>query len=327
MAGLNIEITAASKREDSSIKVTGTVLHVITDKEVTKFGLNEDKLKSAVEKYADKYPSDVYLHGPTPWGDMYKRYGWEEVKTVLTVVRSEIIEVSTKDVTLDTKDWSNNRTKSKKSGTYNSTLTQQVQNTTETNWSNTNAIEVSQSFKYSVTFLGTGGEGTTSMSYSHNWGQGGRESKAVTITASTGVSTVLDPGESVKADLMASRGVMKVRIVYHANLKGSVAINFNKKHEGHHFWGYDVSEVMKAANINNSLEFTEDIELTFFSNGRVDLKDIDQPTKGGLEDEDQNKGKSKSEAHDESEGESKNQSEDQCDEQGDGDFEGQVNYA
>ena len=55
--------------------------------------------------------------------------------------------------------------------------------------------------KYNIRFLGTGGGGETDISYSHSWGEGGEESKTVTIGTSTGVSVTLKPNQAVEASL------------------------------------------------------------------------------------------------------------------------------
>ena len=121
--------------------------------------------------------------------------------------------------------------------------------------------------------MGTGGGGETSLSYSHAWGEGGSESKSVTVGSQTGVSVILDPGESVEAELTASRGVMKVRIVYKAYLIGVTAVNYNPTFKDHHFWALDIGGVMAAAGLPNTKQFTEDIEIGYYSNSKIELKD------------------------------------------------------
>lgn len=269
MSGINIKIKAGKDKDTSSIEINGTVEHIITDKEVDTFRLHEENLKNAVDKHAGKKPSDVYLHSPTPWGDLYKSYGWEQVKTILKVIKSEVLEVTSNPTIVATKHLVNT---SNYPGEFNASIEESVENTTETTWSSTHTIEISQSFTYSVSFLGTGGAGTTSMSYSGSWGEGGSKSQTVTVGSSQGVTVNLEPKQSAIAELTASKGVMKVRIFYEASLSGSVAANYSKKHEGHYFWRYDISEIMGNADINNSLEFTEDIEIGYFSNARVELQ-------------------------------------------------------
>ena len=68
-------------------------------------------------------------------------------------------------------------------------------------WNTQNTISVNQKFKYNIGFLGTGGGSETDISYSHSWGEGGEESKTVTIGMSTGVSVTLKPNQAVEASL------------------------------------------------------------------------------------------------------------------------------
>ena len=72
---MNIEIHAGKDKASSSVKVTGTVQHVITDEERQSFKLEDAQLKDAVKKYFGKRPNDAFLHSPTPWDDLYKTYG------------------------------------------------------------------------------------------------------------------------------------------------------------------------------------------------------------------------------------------------------------
>jgi len=117
------------------------------------------------------------------------------------------------------------------------------------------------------------------MSFSHSWGQGGSESKSITVGSSAGVSIDLDPGEGVTAQLTASRGVMKVWIVYQAHLDGSAALNYNPTYKGHHFWALPIASTMAAASLATTRGFTEDIEIGSYSNSRVELKDAQDQIK------------------------------------------------
>jgi hypothetical protein len=258
MAGITVSIVAGTDAAHSSVNATGSVQHIITDKEVGSFGIQDGALKNAIGKYFGKNPNDAYLHSPTPWNDLYKTYGWAEVQTVLVVQSAQLTGITSEPVVVATKSFTN---QSSKKATFDASISDQVSNTTESNWSSTNSIEVGQKITYNVGFLGTGGGGETSMTYNHTWGQGGSESKSVTVGSSSGVSVELDPGESIEAQLTASRGVMKVRITYKAYLTGNTAINYNPTFKDHHFWALDIGGVMQAGGINNSIQFTEDIEV------------------------------------------------------------------
>lgn len=268
--GIEISIRAGLDAATSSVNASGSVQHIITDKERTTFGIQDGDLKNAVGKYFGKNPNDAYLHSPTPWNDLYKTYGWEQVQTVLVVKSATITGITSEPVMIATRNFTNN---SSKRATFDAAISDQVTNTTESNWSQTDTIEVGQKFTYNVSFLGAGGGGETSMSYSHAWGQGGSESQSITVGSQSGVHIDLDPGESVEAQLTASRGVMKVRIVFQAHLIGSTAINYNPTFKDHHFWALGINGVMQAGGLIATRDYTEDMEIGYYSNSKIVLKD------------------------------------------------------
>ena len=89
MSGFNVSIVAGEDEASSVVHVTGSVQHVITDEERTTFQLGDHQLKEDVGKYFGKEPNDAYLHSQTPWGDLYKRYNWLQVQTVVIAESAE----------------------------------------------------------------------------------------------------------------------------------------------------------------------------------------------------------------------------------------------
>lgn len=268
--GINISIVAGQDGSASSVNASGTVQHVITDEERTTFKLGDKQLKDAVKAYFGKSPNDAYLHSPTPWGDLYKKYSWPQVQMVLVVESAEILGITSEPVIVKSQEFVNN---SKQKGTFNVAISESVNNTTSSNWSTGGTLSIGQKFSYGVKFLGAGAEGETSLSYSQSWGIGGQESKSITVGSTSGVSVELDPGEAVIADLSASRGVMKVRIRYNAYLIGSTSVNYNPTFKGHHFFSLGIGGVMSAGGTANSIKSTEDIEIGYYSNSKIELKD------------------------------------------------------
>lgn len=268
--GISISVVAGQDESASSVNASGTVQHVITDEERTTFHLGDKQLKDAVKAYFGKRPNDAYLHSPTPWHDLYKTYNWPQVQMVLVVKSAEILGITSEPVIVKTQEFVNS---SSQKGTFNVGISESVNNTTSSNWSTGGTLSIGQKFSYSVKFLGEGAEGETSLSYSQSWGVGGQESKSITVGSTSGVSVELEPGESVLAELSASRGVMKVRIRYNAYLIGSTAINYNPTYKGHHFYSLGIGGVMSKGGISNSVMSTEDIEIGYYSNSKIELKD------------------------------------------------------
>lgn len=267
---IQINVNAGLDAATSSVQASGNVIHVITDVEKGTFDIKDGNLKKLVEKYFGKSPNDAYLHSDTPWGDLYKTYNWPQVQVNLVVQSATILGITSEPQIINTQKFSNN---SSVKGNFNVAITQQVNNTSQSSWSTSNKISVGQKISYNIGFLGVGVKGETSLSYERTWGEGGSVSKSVTIGTSSGVSVSLDPGESILAELSASRGVMKVRLVYNAYLTGVSAVNYNPTFKGHHFFALDIGGLLAAGNITNSIQVTEDIEIGFFGNSEIIIKD------------------------------------------------------
>src|SRR6218665_3674678 len=104
MSGLVIKINAGATKEESSVSATGENVNIIADSERASFGIGSDEdLKRAVQKYFGKRPNDAFLHSPTPWDDLYKRYEWPEVCTGLMPKKAEILEVTSNPTIVATK--------------------------------------------------------------------------------------------------------------------------------------------------------------------------------------------------------------------------------
>lgn len=274
--GIQINVHAGKDESSSSVTATGSVQHIITDHERNSFGLSDGALKNAVEAYFGKRPDDAYLHSPTPWDDLYKSYNWPEVQAVLTVKSAVIREITSEPVIIASKLLTNN---SNQKATFNAGITDEVSNTTESRWSQTNSVSFTQTINYNVEFLGTGAGGETSLSYSHEWGREDAESKTVTVGSEGGVSVELEPGESVEAILRASRGRMKVRIEYLVSLTGDTAVNYESKYKDHHFWGLNIDNVMRAAKIEPTRTFIEDIEIGYYDTSQIEIVNPTNNTK------------------------------------------------
>jgi hypothetical protein len=266
--GFDIQIVAGKDAKSSSVKVTGRISEVITDDDRENFKIKDSDLKNAVNAYFGKRPNDAYVKSKTPWGDLYSKYNWTQVHRNVRVHSAKIVEVTSKPTVLSKKTLRND---SNVGGTFGASISESVSNSTESNWSREDSFSVSQSFSYDVSFLGAGGGGETSMEYTHTWGEGGSESQDITVGSEQSVSVYLDPGQSVTASLNASRGSLKVQIVYEVYLSGSTAINYNPKYKGHHFWDLSIGSVMRSGKITNSYLVTETIEVGYYSNGEVVL--------------------------------------------------------
>lgn len=269
MSGIVISVRAGATYEKSSVTATGQLVHIITDKERSSFGIGgDDDLKRAVEKYFGKRPNDAFLHSPTPWEDLYKRYGWPQTQTVLEPKKAEILEITSEPKIVATQTLTN---ESNLTASYSSKISEQVTNSVSNTWSSSSQLSFSQMIKYEIGFLGIGGGGETKVGFEQTWGKSETVSKETTVGMETGVTVELKPGESATVELVASSGKMRVRITYEAYLTGDVAVNYYPKYNGHHFHALPIGEVVSSIG-SQKLQITEDIEIGFYSNAKVTVR-------------------------------------------------------
>ncbi|MBB5863671.1 follicular epithelium yolk protein subunit [Xanthomonas sp. 3058] len=267
---ISVGINAGPAASSSSVVATGTIQHVISDAERTAFNIQDAALKSAIATYFGEAPDDAYVCSPTPWGDLYQTYGWPQVQTLFSVVSATVLGVTSEPAVVASQIFENF---SSVPADFNCGITQEVSVTTESNWSETSTVEVGQTISYDISFLGSGAGGETSLSYSQSWEKGGSESQSVTLGTSSGITVTLQPNQSVEAELTASRGKLTVQIVYQLTLSGYTAINYGDTYKDHHFWALDINAVMAAAGSPTSITTTETIEIDFYANSKIVLKD------------------------------------------------------
>lgn len=266
MSDIKVKVIAGKKLERSSTIAFGSQQHIITDKEKSTFKVGDADLKRAIGKYFGKEPNDAYLHSPTPWGDLYKRYDWTEVQTFLRPIKTEILKIDTKPTILATETLKN---ESSKKATFTAGISEQVSNTVSSSWQVSSKLSFSQSIKYEVSILGIGGE--TTFGFEQQFGTNKTNTHETTVGTTASVSVELEPNEEVIVELSASSGKMKVRITYEAELIGGTATNYDPTYKDHHFWCLPIGGVLGSS---NKVKMTEDLEIGFYSDSKVTIRDV-----------------------------------------------------
>ncbi|CAH2987306.1 unnamed protein product [Chilo suppressalis] len=272
MTRCHVNVTASMIEGMSAVDIAGESVDVISDQEIHTFGLGESPLKDAVERYSGGRPGDVYLKSPTPWNDLYKVYNWSEVRRTLYPRSARVLGVTSQPVIVSVQEFSNH---SSVVGTYNAGITHQVEQTVSNTWSKGGELTVGTEISYNIDMQVATVGGSASMSFGSSWGHDRTNSKSVTVGASSAIEVELAPGQAAIATLQAIRATVEVEVDYTATLHGAVACNYPDKHNDHHFWSYDINEVMGAAGMNKNIDSTERMRIDFYSDAKVMLRDRD----------------------------------------------------
>ncbi|WP_186646047.1 follicular epithelium yolk protein subunit [Fluviispira vulneris] len=266
---LNLEIISGSDIYNTQVLPFGYEEHFITPEEREMFNIGkESQLKNAVEKHLGERPEDVHLLAEeSPWGKIYNEYNWSPVKTSYYVADITIADVSQETVIISQKEFEN---KSSIVATYNASITESVANTIESTWNSSNKLSAGFNIKGKFSILAVETEATTSIGFEHTWGKGGTTRHMTTVGTSTGLSVTLKPKESVIAELIATRGRLKVKINYNVVLSGYILANYYPPYKDHHFWFMTIHKVLGK---KHTRKVTENILINYYSNTKVVLKD------------------------------------------------------
>ncbi|XP_046974408.1 spherulin-2A-like [Vanessa cardui] len=269
-AKITINVKAGKNKQDVEINYSGYDIDIIGDKEIELFNINKINLKKAIKAKYDMLPRDVFLKSPTPWGDLYKTYNWEQVSRILKVKSAKLKESTVKSMVVLAHDFEN---KSNITIKANTGISQTVENTISTTWSRSRETTVSQDIEYDLNVILAKISGTTSFSYSSSVGESEEKSETVTIGTTTNVETELHPGQAVTAVLSANRYKLEIEVIYLVTLRGNVAVNFRKAYNGHHFYGPSIESVLTNGGLNTEMTITENIQLGLYTDGSLIVYD------------------------------------------------------
>ncbi|XP_022833407.1 spherulin-2A-like isoform X2 [Spodoptera litura] len=272
LANIEIDVTASDEAGQQNIIAIGTNEAIISDLEVQTFQLTDENLKNAVKNHFGVKPDDVFVKSPTPWGDLYVLNEWEQVSRILRPVESKVLSVDFKPFLVFSQSFNNTSTKP---AVFKAHISQNVEDTVSSVWEKYCEISASKDIKYGFDIKAMGVSGNAAFSYNSKWGESVLKFERVTVGSQTGLDIYLNAGQSVIADLVATRGIMKIQVNYVASLTGTVAVNYADTFKGHHFWSVDVNRVLQAGGLNRTVWSTELIEFAFYVKSRVDLRDVD----------------------------------------------------
>ncbi|CAG5053939.1 unnamed protein product [Parnassius apollo] len=169
----SLDINVGIHDTDVTITHSSFEINIIGHREIELFNIGNANIRNAVKGHYHWSPSNVYLKSPTPWGDLFQKYNWEQVSRVLTV-KSARLKTITKKPVIVSQDFDNVSYKTIK---VNTGISQTVENTISTSWTKTKEQNTSQL----------------------NYWASEEQSETITIGTTSGVETELQPGHAATA--------------------------------------------------------------------------------------------------------------------------------
>ncbi|XP_022828604.1 uncharacterized protein LOC111357984 [Spodoptera litura] len=109
---IEVDITVKSNDTDVTVNAsyTGSDHKLVTDDDLKLFNVTMAKLNRGMRVELGKVPDNIFIRNPTPYGDLFTKFKWEQMKRKLTIVRTKIIDIINQDIVLDTHEHINNTT-------------------------------------------------------------------------------------------------------------------------------------------------------------------------------------------------------------------------
>lgn len=267
-ANIQIEITASKNQQGQNVNFLGEQMDPISDIEIQTFNMGDYNLKNAVEAYYGKRPDGAFLKNPTIWDELYYNFNWKPINRTLKPILAKVLQVKSEPIIVMTQHFENNSTRP---ASFNVGISQSVHNTVFSSWNTAGGLTLGSDINYEVIF-GDAKIGDT-MSFSNSWGKGAEESKTMTVGSAAEKDIMVQPDNSVIAELQSTKVTMQVEVTYEAFLSGDVIVNYGEAFKGYRLWALDVRGVMHAGNINNGKRSTEVIEIGFYSDSKIVVHD------------------------------------------------------
>ncbi|CAB3232699.1 unnamed protein product [Arctia plantaginis] len=264
---IKINIKPNQDGTDATVDLHGQEKVDVSDKDRKVFRIDDGTLKRASEKYMGKRCGDVYVKPPTPWGDVFEKYGWEVVRKTVTPVKARVVGINSKPVAFGNAEYVNNH--DSLNVTYSTSVTHQVEESVSHSWSTGGEVGLGMEISYSVNFGAGSAGGSASMSYTASWGEETSKSRAVTLGTTSTVLVVVPPKHMVRASLQATEGTMDIEIKYKSRLSGKVFCNYPGKYKGHYFYSMPLVYLLKTVDVPVDVYSTEIISIGFYTTART----------------------------------------------------------
>lgn len=258
-AEIQLDVSIDSNKNDIVIKYSGSDRKIVTNTELTLFNITTENLNKGMKVEMGKAPNDIFLHDPTNYGNIFQKFKWQPVQRSIKVHKTKIADILKEDVVLKKHEfinYSSSVVKSKRN------IYEVVENTAQSMWSEGGIAE--DEIFYNVDLNFTYGH----FKYKNKWRSNKLHSTRMSFGVTKKGNIFTRPNATVVTDLLATKMIIIIEVVYKAELIGSAVANYARLYGKYHFWAPSIQSIMKAANMKNEFLTTEEIEVRCFVNPR-----------------------------------------------------------
>lgn len=277
---ISISVTVGETMASTSVNATGSDYGLLSDPESVYLFEGPGNLGNILAQHFGWPPARWFLRDPCNEGqNWYATYGWQPVTRTRQVISATVQSVSVTPQIASTQICDNSQ------GTqpleFMPSLSSTVTNSVSSTSSITETLGITQEISYDISFLGTGGGGTTALSYSQSWEDSYTKTAEESFAVSASVSVPVPAGETATAELMLSQGTLVIEVEYQVTVAGMVTAGFDNPYNGHYIWAVEVNGLLTGAvpPIPNVVTSTETLTIDFYANASIVVRSSD----GGIQ--------------------------------------------
>ncbi|KAF9415237.1 hypothetical protein HW555_007113 [Spodoptera exigua] len=271
---IEVDIIVKSNGTDVTVNAsyTGSDHKLVTDEDLKLFNVTMAELNRGMRVELGKVPDAIFIRNPTPYGDLFTKFKWEQMKRKLTVVKTKIIDIVNQDIVLDTHEHINNTTNIV---TAKRSMFKVMDNSISSTWSKTGL----PGDNAHTTFILNFEDGKAEIV--KQW----RNESTMNFKIPVGITEkgliTIAPEQTAVTKLIVSRTIILIEIIYKAELSGSLIGNYAELYGKYHYWAPAVKKILKAAKVKNEIFTREVVELRCFTRPRLAV--YDKKTGGEVE--------------------------------------------
>lgn len=271
---IKISIEAELDQENCTVRLEGTEERPLTSEDFRTLGFTMLDLKKSVQAIYGRSPNDLYFDLPGGEHKLYEHPDWHwNPVTLLFKPKSWRIVDFNSELNGNVNSLFDN-SKGKGTNSFELNLHEEKSTTVENSSFNSNSISISQSISYGVEFKGVGNiGGETQISYTSEWGSSHTQSENVTVGKSITATIEVPPGTIQKAILQVYKNQLVVEVDYEVFIRGVFACNYKNKMNGHHFYPFLATTVLKNLGIPGVINITEQITINYWMDGFIKVVD------------------------------------------------------
>lgn len=257
---IKIDIKTDSNYDDVRIKVSGHDNKLVTDNEIALFNITKENLLRGARIELGRYPNDIFLKDPTPYKNLYKRFKWEEVRRHLKITNTNVLQIVNEDVVVTVHEHINSASDSVN---YTAAVFETVENTIFSFWSEYGLPKDEMVYDIDVKFH------NKRIKYEIQW----RNDSGRAVNSDFGVRkegyTEVMPDQTILSKLTGLKTIILIEVEYTANLIGNIFADFENLYGKYHFYSPTIANIMRAAELENSVITTEWIEIRCYTEPKL----------------------------------------------------------